>query len=183
MAIVPHVTPCFRCLVTTMPAPGTTATCDTAGVLATAVNIVASLEVTEGLKVLLDRQDELHRTLTYVDAWLAIMEQFEVGKGDVPCPACDLAEFEFLEARSGTYSTSLCGRDAMQINVRGEGQVAFAVLAERLRSVGDVRYNEYMLRFSVGAHELTVFPDGRAIIKGTSDESVARTLYSKYIGA
>ncbi|MBC8248698.1 MAG: thiazole biosynthesis adenylyltransferase ThiF, partial [Anaerolineales bacterium] len=86
------------------------------------------------------------------------------------------------EAREGSYLTSLCGRDAVQVNVRGEAVVSFPALAERLNSVGQVTFNDYMLRFRVDSYELTVFPDGRTIVKGTTDEAVAKTLYAKYIG-
>jgi molybdopterin/thiamine biosynthesis adenylyltransferase len=182
MVILPHRTPCFRCLVTEMPAPGSRPTCDTVGVLGPAVNIVASLEVTEGLKLLLGKEEELHGQFIYVDAWTATLERLELGKRDTPCPACDLGQFEFLEAKAGTYLTSLCGRTAVQISVRGGARVSFPELAERLKSVGQVTFNEYMLRFCVDSYELSVFPDGRAIVKGTTDENVARSLYARYIG-
>jgi adenylyltransferase/sulfurtransferase len=182
MAIVPHRTPCFRCFVAEMPAPGTTPTCDTVGVLAPAVNIVASLEVTESLKLLMEREEELHSRLIYVDAWAGTLEGLELEKGDGLCPACDLSQFEFLEAREGSYLTHLCGREAVQVSVRGETKVSFSALAERLNSVGQVTSNDYMLRFRVDSYELTVFPDGRTIIKGTTDEVLARTLYARYIG-
>jgi len=182
MAIVPHHTLCFRCFLAEMPVPGSTPTCDTVGVLGPAVNIVASLEVTEGLKLLMGKEEELHGRLIYVDAWTGTLEQLELEKGDGLCPACDLGQFEFLEAREGSYLTSLCGREAVQINVHGEAKVSFPGLAERLNSVGQVTFNEYMLRFRVDPYELTVFPDGRTIIKGTTDEALARTLYAKYVG-
>ena len=182
MAIIPHCTPCFRCFVAEMPVPGHTPTCDTVGVLGPAVNIVASLEVIEGLKLLMGREEELHGRLIYVDAWASTLERMELEKRDKPCPACDLGQFEFLEAQQGSYLTRLCGREAMQVNVRGEANVSFPGLAERLNSVGRVTFNDYMLCFQVDSYELTVFPDGRTIIKGTTDEALARTLYAKYIG-
>ncbi len=182
MVILPHRTPCFRCFLAEMPAPGSTPTCDTVGVLGPAVNIVASLEVTEGLKLLMGKEEELHGRLLYVDAWAGTLEQLELEKRDGLCPACDLGQFEFLEAREGSYLTSLCGREAVQVNVRGEAKVSFPGLAERLNSVGQVTFNDYMLRFRVDSYELTVFPDGRTIVKGTTDEAVARTLYARYIG-
>lgn len=181
-AIIPHRTPCFRCFLAEMPVPGSTPTCDTAGVLSTAVNIVASLEVTEGLKILLGKEDELYSGLLYVDVWSGTFERLALGKRDEPCPVCDLGQYEFLEARAGSYLTGLCGREAVQVNVRGNTQVSFANLAGRLAAVGQVAFNDYMLRFRVDSYELTVFPDGRTIVKGTTDETVARTLYARYIG-
>ena len=94
----------------------------------------------------------------------------------------DLGRFEFLEAREGSYITRLCGREAVQVNVRGESRLSLPDLAERLSSAGRVTSNEFMLRFLADSWEMTVFPDGRAIIKGTADEAAARSLYSKYIG-
>lgn len=182
MAIVPHRTPCFRCFLAEMPVPGSTPTCDTVGVLGPAVNIVASLEVIEGLKLLMGKEEELHSRLIYVDAWASTLERMELEKRDKPCLACDLGQFEFLEAQQGSYLTSLCGREAVQVNVRGEVKVFFPNLAERLNSVGSVTFNNYMLRFQVDSYELTVFLDGRTIIKGTTDEALAKTLYAKYIG-
>ena len=88
-----------------------------------------------------------------------------------------------LEAKEGSYLSHLCGRQAVQINVRGEREISFRGLAERLGSIGEVKFNEHMLRFRVNSYELTVFPDGRTIVKGTTDEAAARTLYARYIGA
>jgi adenylyltransferase/sulfurtransferase len=181
-AIVPHRTPCFRCFLAELPAPGSTPTCDTVGVLSTAVNVIASLEVTEGLKILLGKENELYGGLVYVDVWTGDFERLDAGRRDEPCPVCDLGQYEFLEAREGSYLTSLCGREAVQVNVRGGAKLSFPDLARRLSAVGQVKYNDYMLRFWVDSYELTVFPDGRTIVKGTTDESVARTLYARYIG-
>ena len=183
MAIIPHRTPCFRCLLGHIPAPGSRPTCDTVGVLGPAVNVIASLQVTEAFKLLVGREQDLHGKLVYVEAWRPTLEQFEVGKRDTPCPACDLGHYEFLQGESGTYVASLCGRDAVQLRVREQREVSFPELAQRLEAVGEVAFNPYMLRFRVDGYELNVFPDGRAIVKGTTDESVARSLYARYIGA
>jgi len=183
MAIIPHRTPCFRCFLPKMPPPGSTPTCDMVGVLNTVVNIVASLETTEGLKILMGREVELHGRLIYVDAWKGTMERLELEKRDGLCPTCDLGQYEFLEAREGSYLTSLCGREAVQVNVRGRNDISLPDLARRLGPVGEVTSNEYMLRFRVDPYELIVFPDGRTIIKGTADEGMARSLYARYVGS
>jgi adenylyltransferase/sulfurtransferase len=182
-AIVPGRTPCFRCWLGDVPAPGSTPTCDTVGVLSTAVSVVAALEATEGLKILLGREDALVGELLYVDVWGGTFERIEVGKTEDTCPVCDLGRFEFLERKQGTYVTSLCGRSAVQVDVRGIQEVSLPALAGRLESVGHVRFNDYMLRFAVDGYELTVFPDGRTIVKGTADEALARTLFARYIGS
>jgi len=180
--IIPHRTPCFRCFMTEMPTPGSTPTCDMVGVLSTAVDIVASLAVTEGLKLLMGREDNLHNRLIYADAWTVDVQRLELNKGAGLCPACDQGKYDFLEAREGTYLTRLCGRGAVQINVLGPIRISFPDLAKRLSSVGQVVFNEYMLSLHIDPYEITVFPDGRAIIKGTTDEALARTLYARYIG-
>lgn len=181
-AIVPHRTPCFRCFLPEIPPLGSTPTCDTVGVLGPAVAVVSSLEITEGLKILMAHEDELHGKLLYVDVWEGTLKQFEVSKGKEPCPACDLGQFAYLEAEEGSYFTRLCGRNAVQIYVRRKERISFSDLAKRLNSVGEVSFNDYMLRFRIDSYEITVFPDGRTIIKGTCDEAVARTLHAKYIG-
>jgi adenylyltransferase/sulfurtransferase len=182
MAILPHETPCLRCLLGKIPIPGTVPTCDTVGVLGPAVNIIASLEVVEGLKILMGLRTELHGKLLCVDAWAGSLDQLEIDKGDTLCPACDYGQFDFLQASEGSHVTTLCGRDAVQLTPRRGALVSFPELAERLNAVGEVSFNEYLLRFRVNSHELTVFPDGRAIIKGVADAAEARTLFSRYVG-
>jgi len=183
MVIVPHQTPCFRCLLPDIPTPGSVPTCDTEGVLATAVDMVASLEVTEALKLLMGLENKLHGCLIHVDAWTASLIQLEVKKRDFLCPVCDEARYDLLEAREGSYMTSLCGRNAVQINLHGRTRISFADLAKRLEVMGQVTFNDYMLKFDVELYQLIIFPDGRTIIKGTADETTARTIYARYIGS
>ena len=182
MAIRPHQTPCFRCFLGDLPPPGSTPTCDTIGVLGTAAAVIAALEVTEALKLLIGKPEALHGKLLCFDVWAGTLDRFAVAKPEEPCPACDLGQYEYLDAQHGSWATSLCGRDAVQINVRRESQVSFPSLADRLRPMGQVAYNDYMLRFRVDDFEFNLFPDGRAIIKGCSDPAVARTLYARYVG-
>jgi adenylyltransferase/sulfurtransferase len=151
-------------------------------VLGTAATIVAAFQVTEALKLLTGQEQALQDQLLYLDVWTLDMLQLKVTKQEHPCPACDLGHFEYLEAQEGSWATSLCGRDAVQIDVRRKTQVSFPQLADRLRPAGQVAYNDYMLRFRVEPYELTVFSDGRTIIKGCTDPALARTLYAKYVG-
>ncbi|MCJ7739136.1 MAG: ThiF family adenylyltransferase [Anaerolineae bacterium] len=181
-AILPHRTPCFRCFLAELPPPGSTPTCDTVGVLGPAVNVIASLQAVEGLKILMGKEDELYGALLYVDVWSGTFDRLDVNKRDQPCPACDQDRFDFLEANQGSYLTSLCGRNAIQVNVRGQVQISLSELARRLNPVGEVRFNEHMLRFQADEHELTVFPDGRAIVTGTTDAGTARAVYARYVG-
>jgi hypothetical protein len=151
-------------------------------VLGTAAAVIAALEVTEALKLLTSQRDALHGKLVCVDVWAGTLDRFEVAKQDQPCPACDLGQYEYLDAQHGSWATSLCGREAVQINVRRESQVSFPSLAERLRPAGEVAFNDYMLRFRADGYELNLFPDGRAIVKGCTDPALARTLYARYVG-
>jgi len=143
--------------------------------------VVPSIAANEALKLILGR-GKRNPGLIHVDLWHNTFDVFTVSRRD-DCPTCVEGRFEYLEALEGTQTISLCGRDAVQVRVPAGQQVSFPELARRLEVVVDeVSYNEFILRFKVNAYELTVFPDARAIIKGTSDEAVARTLYAKYIG-
>jgi molybdopterin/thiamine biosynthesis adenylyltransferase len=181
-AIVPGETPCLRCLLGPMPPPGSVPTCETAGVLGPAVATIAALEAVEGLKILLDRQAELLRSLVMVDVWSGDFELAQMQKGKARCPVCDDRRFELLDAERGTMTTVLCGRSAVQISPHPAPSLNLDALAERLSEVGTVSTNNYLLRLDVEGWQLTVFRDGRAIIKGTDDPAVARALYTRYVG-
>jgi molybdopterin-synthase adenylyltransferase len=182
-AILPGETPCLRCLLGPMPAPGSMPTCETAGVLGPAVAVIAALETTEGLKILLDRKEELLRSLVMVDVWNGDFERAEARKAKGSCPVCDERRFEMLEAEQGSMTTVLCGRSAVQVSPRPSRSLNLETLGNRVADLGPVEVNDYLLRLRVEGKELTVFPDGRAIIKGTDDPSQARALYARYIGA
>jgi molybdopterin/thiamine biosynthesis adenylyltransferase len=179
--IIPGETACLRCLFPDMPAPGTVPTCETAGILGPVVQLIASMATTEGIKLLTSR-GTLNRGLIAVDVWDHTYEVFESAGRRSNCPACSLDQFEYLNAKVGSRTTSLCGRNAVQISVPGAGPLDLAEMARRLETVGEVSANEYLLLLKVDGYEITLFPDARAIIKGTGDEAVARTLYSKYVG-
>ena len=182
-AIVPGETPCLRCLLGPMPPPGAVPTCETAGVLGTVVATIAALEVTEGLKLLLDRGDELLRTLVMVDVWQGDFERVQTQRGAASCPVCDEGRYELLEADLGAEAVVLCGRMAVQVTPRPAQKLDLALLADRLRDSGLVRANEYLLRLEVEGVQLTVFADGRTIVKGTDDTSQARALFARYVGS
>ncbi len=182
MTIIPHQTPCLRCLFPDAPPPGVTPTCDTAGIANPIVTVVAGIAATEGLKLLVG-SGELNRGVIHVDLWENTFDIFEGGPPRADCPTCGQGDYEFLERPSGAQAVSLCGRDAVQIRVPGARHVALVAVAERLREVGQVTaVNDYLIRFKAGEIEITLFADARAIVKGTSDETVARSLYSKYVG-
>ena len=185
MNILPGDTPCLRCVFPEMPLPGTTATCDTAGVLNGIVGAITGVASTEALKILL-KSDRVSRAMFWMDLWENTCDRIELPR-QADCPACGQHHYEFLDTLSGSYSASLCGRNAVQVRPAKRADQArvllnLAGLAERLRPVGEVSFNEFLLRFLVDGYELTIFPDARAIIKGTDDEQVARAVYARYIG-
>lgn len=186
MTIIPGLTPCLRCVVESSPPPGMAATCETAGVLSPTINIIASLQATEALKILSGHMEAINRELIYVDVWDNEFRRFKISKlkDKVDCPCCKHHNFEWLEGKMGAHTTSLCGRNAVQVAHRTASQLNFATLADVLQGVteGEVTHNKFMLRFKADGHDFTVFPDGRAIIKGTHDIDRAKTLYAKFIG-
>jgi adenylyltransferase/sulfurtransferase len=145
--------------------------------------MVAALQCMEALKLLSGARERLRTQLVHADLWENRLLQMKVGERDPGCPACARGEYEFLTAQREWTATSLCGRNAVQVMPATAAQLDLNALADRLRAVGVVQVNPWLLRLRVGEHDLTVFPDGRAIIKGTSDENVARTLHAKYVGA
>lgn len=184
MTILPGETPCLRCVVETSPPPGMTPTCETAGILGPIVNVVASLEAAEALKILSGHREHVNRFLTVVDVWENSIRQLKIAglREAVDCPTCRRHEFDWLEGKLGSHTTSLCGRNAVQIAQRAGERLRFDELAEKLRGVGRIEYNRFLLRLEVDGYQMTVFPDGRAIIKGTDDVSAARSLYARYVG-
>ena len=184
MTVLPGETPCLRCVFEAAPAPGEAGTCETAGVLSPIVNIVASFQAAEAIKILAGRRDKVNRELIYIDVWENTVKRIKVAPllGKVDCPCCRRRRFEWLEGDHGAHTTSLCGRNAVQVAHRSAAKLNFEDLARHLEVMGEVSYNRFLLKFNAGGHEFTVFPDGRAIIKGTNDVDKARTLYAKYIG-
>ncbi len=184
MTILPGQTPCLRCVFEAAPNPGEAGTCETAGVLSPIVNIVASFQVAEALKILAGKLDRINRELIYVDVWDNIQRRIKIARllGKVDCPCCQRRRFEWLEGEHGAHTTSLCGRNAVQVAHRSPTALNFEDMARHLETLGEVSYNRFLLKFQADGFDFTLFPDGRAIIKGTNDVDKARTLYAKYIG-
>ena len=183
-------TPCFRCLFEDPPAAGSSATCDTAGVIGPAVGIIANFEVAEALKILTGNLAQLCRTLLSLDLWTNSIMQLKVSNAyeNGNCPCCKQHRFEFLEGRSGSSAASLCGRNAVQLRYRHNSEaIDLNGVASRLLAFGKVTVNQFMLRAQLQDNdrdiEITVFPDGRAIVKGTDDPAIARGIYARYVGA
>ena len=183
MTVIPGETPCLRCVFEDMPDAGSAPTCDTAGVIMSIISSIAAVQVAEAIKLLTGSRDALHRSLMQIDVWQNDWRKIKLAGPNLDCFACGRREFQFLDADSQEFAAVLCGRDAVQIAPPNATNIDLQNLAEKLAPLGDVRVNEYLLRFSHNGTELTVFTDGRAIIKGTDDISAARSLYAKFIGS
>lgn len=182
LTVRPNVTPCLRCVFPEMPAAGTAPTCDTAGVIMPVINVVAAVQVAEAFKLLTGRVENLHGRLMQFDVWRNEWRGISARERSPDCPACALRRFETLEAEAGDLTIVLCGRDAVQVSPQGATSLDLKALAERLSGAGEVKVNDYLVRLRAGAYELTVFRDARAIVRGTDDAAVARSVYARYVG-
>lgn len=180
MNILPGETACLACLFPKPPS-GTVETCDTAGILNTAVNLAASIEVTEALKLLIGDKAKLRHTLLSHDLWTNERSEISAAKPRPGCEVCSQRNFAHLRGEGRPHIT-LCGRNSVQIHEHSR-PVDFAELEERLKSHGTIRRNGLLLRFERGEHTITVFADGRAVIQGTTDVTIARSLYARFIGS
>jgi molybdopterin-synthase adenylyltransferase len=177
MPVIPGRTACLRCVYPEPPG-GVQPTCETAGVLNVIVSAIASVQVADALKILAGRAAELRPRITTMDLWNGGIRQIDAPPRDPDCPCCGRREFPYLE-ESSRGPVTLCGRNAVQVNGR---PLDLSELRDRLAPLGEVRANEFVVRFTAGAYELTIFADGRAIVKGTSDPGIARALYARYVG-
>jgi molybdopterin-synthase adenylyltransferase len=182
MTIRPHLTACLRCVFEEAPPAASAPTCDTAGVIMPIISIVAAVQVAEALKLLTGQDESLHRSLMQFDVWRNEWRKINPGPPTPGCITCSLGRFETLEASAGDLAAVLCGRNAVQISPAQATRLDFVQLAARLKATGEVKFNDYLLRFRTGEFEMTVFQDARSIIRGTSEVKTARSLYAKYIG-
>lgn len=187
MPIVPHQTPCLRCVWPEAPPVGANPTCDTVGILAPVVHVVASLQAVEAIKILTGQGEAVSSGFLQVNVWTGQFNQFHLRgvreAGD--CPCCKQGRFEYLTGeRTGEVDT-LCGRGAVQISPPSPANVDFAAVAARVGPLAKEapRIDRYLLRFAVEEYEITLFRDGRAVIKGTADPDKARSVYARYIGS
>ncbi len=180
MTILPGRTACLACVFPKFP-QGMHDTCDTVGVIGPAVSWAAALQSTEALKIMLGCESELHGSLVAYDLWSNRFQQVKTPR-DLQCRVCAAREFANLE-QGGPTHISMCGRNSVQIHQTESRALDLAALKTRLEQFGPVRANEFLLKCSLDPYELTVFPDGRVIVKGTQDPAVARGLYARYIGA
>ncbi len=180
MNILPGETACLACV---FPAPpeGTVETCDTAGILNSAVNLVGSIQATEAVKYLVCAKDKMRRTLLSFDVWSNEQAEIAAAHPREGCQTCGRREFVHLAGERRPQIT-LCGRNSVQIHERSR-PVDFAEMSTRLGPHGTVKHNAFVLKFWRDPYEMTLFPDGRAIIKGTNDTAVARSLYARFVGS
>lgn len=202
-AVLPGRGPCFRCFLARPPAPGKTLTCDTAGVLGPAAAAVAALQAAEALKILTGKEDAASTALKYIDVWRGTLFTATLER-DAGCECCAGRRFPYLEGRAGSRTTVVCGRDMVQVTPEAPVRLSLDELADRLGKAGRISRNEFLVRATVdalaggaaagdlgrgaaaggpGPVEIVVFPDGRALIKGTTSPDVARSLYARYVGA
>ena len=180
MNVLPGETACLACIFPETPT-GLVETCETAGILNSAVNLVASIAATEAIKLLVGARQQLRRTLLSFDLWRNQRTEISSETARPDCRTCQKQEFVYLAGERRPHIT-LCGRNSVQIHEH-QRPIDLAEMGERLRPHGTVRRTDFILKFSKEPFEMTLFPDGRAIIKGTTDTAVARSLYAKYVGS
>lgn len=194
LTIVPGQTPCLRCLIAEPPPPGTSPTCDTAGILGSIINIIASIQACEAIKILSGHVEAINPFWTIIGLWDNSVRQIEVrslrpdgnvdngDNGGGGCATCRDHEFPWLSGNRMSHTAVLCGRNAVQVSVPRE-PLNLESFAANLSGVGKVTRTPFFLRLVVDTYTLTIFPDGRAIIAGTDDVSLAKTLYARYVGS
>lgn len=186
MTIVPGQTPCLLCLMPLgPPPPGSTATCDTTGILASIIHIIAAIQCCEAIKILAGRCEAINRKLTVIDAWVNSMRHLDLSGllEQSACECCRKRRFPFLSGDRASRSVVLCGRNSVQISPSQPLTLSLDELARRLESLGQVQQNDYLVRFLTEDFSITVFGDGRAIVTGTADVGRAKSLYAQFVGA
>lgn len=184
MTVIPHQTACLRCVMREPPAPGETPTCDTAGILGSIVNVVASMQAAEAIKILSGNSDAIQTGLTIIDLWDNRLRQIGTQsiQSQEDCPACSGREAPWLQGDRGSQTAVLCGRNAVQLRSLEGQSLDLEYLAKKLAERGEVVQNKFLLRFTMEKFEFTIFPDGRAIVGGTDDIAEARTAFARFVG-
>ncbi len=176
--------PCLHCIFRELPSPEEVQTCDMMGILASVSHVVASMQAMEALKILVGKLDAVERRLRTINLWSGEIKALSVESlKKHPCESCQGKTFSFLEAQKGTKAVSLCGRNAVQIVNYSHDKLDFSKLHDKLHTLMKVEFNQYLMKCCWANFEMTVFPNGRAIIKGTEDLGQAKSIYAKFIGA
>jgi adenylyltransferase/sulfurtransferase len=185
MTIRPGVTACLQCVFPQPPGVGELQTCDTAGVLGPAIAVVAGYQAAAALKILTGHAEATDAGLLTIDFWKNRERTIDTGGRRAGCACCEMKEFRFLDRPVESSAATLCGRDSVQVRPARAAQIDLKILADRLAGVGRVEGSAYLVRCHIGEPDkisMTVFPDGRCIVQGTTDPSRARTLVSRYVG-
>jgi molybdopterin-synthase adenylyltransferase len=180
--ILPGESACLRCVFESAPPAGVTPSCDTAGVIGPIVSVIAGIQVAEALKILSGKRDRINRKITTIDLWENLHEVVNLPPPYPECSCCSRHEYSYLDGSQGADATTLCGRNSVQIRRREGATIDLDELALRLEQIGRVEKNRFLLRATIEGYQLTVFADGRAIVNGTYDAAIAKSLYSRYIG-
>jgi molybdopterin-synthase adenylyltransferase len=180
--IIPGETACLRCIFESAPPAGISPSCDTAGVIGPIVSVIAGMQVAEALKILLGRKESVNRKIITTDLWDNRREAVDLPQRHPDCPCCGRREFPYLEGSLGADVTTLCGRNSVQIRRREGAVIDLDDLARRLGQVGRLEKNRFLLRAAIDGYQLTVFADGRAIVSGTYDPAIAKSVYARYVG-
>jgi molybdopterin-synthase adenylyltransferase len=184
MAIVPGESPCLSCFLPEPPPATSMPTCETAGVLAPIVSVVAAYQAMAAIKILSGHAEAVNSQLTVFDLWNNQVRNINMrASRRSDCPTCGERQFPWLSGERGSAVTKLCGRNSVQFSPSSSEPANLPVLAEKLRTVGTVTANPYFVRLAVDAFLITVFADGRSIVGGTEDEAAARTVLAKYVGS
>ncbi|MBI4578069.1 MAG: ThiF family adenylyltransferase [Planctomycetes bacterium] len=186
LPILPDDSPCLRCVFEQAPPPEMNPTCDTAGILSPVVSIVAAHQALEAIKILTGHLEAVDRRLLHFDAWQNRCVHLSVAAAKTAdCPCCGQRQFDHLAGKLAAGTTTLCGRNAVQLTPAEGTRVDFTAIAAKLRAAGiaDVRHNAFMLKATLDGLDATLFPDGRAILAGTQQPDQARTVYARYIGS
>lgn len=183
LTIIPGTTPCLRCLMPDTPPPGSSPTCDTAGILSPIINIIASWQCCEALKILSGHAEAISRKWTIFDLWDATIRQIKLGSlASDKCPTCSGREFPWLNGERGSQTAVLCGRNSVQLSFPDRHSIALEEMEAKLQPLGVVTRNRYLVRAQIDPYQITIFPDGRAVIGGTEDIAEAKSVYARYVG-
>jgi molybdopterin-synthase adenylyltransferase len=180
--ILPGQGACLRCVFENAPPAGVAPSCDTAGVIGPIVSVVAGMQVAEALKILSGKRDRINRRITTIDLWENRHEVIDLPPPHPECPCCGKHQYPYFDGSLGAEATTLCGRNSVQIRRREGASIDLDDLAQRLGPIAQVEVNRFLVRASIDGYQLTVFADGRAIVNGTYDIAVAKSIYSRYIG-
>lgn len=182
--ILPGEGPCLRCLFGEAPSPADIQTCEQVGILSPVAHVIASFQAIEAIKLMAGHHEAVERNLWKMDLWSREFKSITVDHlRNMPCSGCLGEEFPYLQKNAGTRTVALCGRNAVQVLTPAGRKLDLPGLAAKLQGRGEIHFNDYLLRCRAKPYEITVFSNGRAIIKGTEDPAQAKSLYAKYIGA